>query len=250
MISNLKSKLGSSAVTIGGWLTTANPIVAEAMATCKFDWICIDMEHGPVVETDAPTIFMALERHGVTPIVRLPSADPYLARRLLDLGADGFIVPVVESAAAFRDFAKHCLYPPAGQRGVGLSRVHKWGDSFNDYLPGFQPVLVPQIETRNGAEAAVEIASLKCVDTLFIGPYDLSADLGDPGNFKTRSYIDMINAIKEACVIANKAPGIHQVEPNLDQLTAKCRAGYRFIAFGTDMIAMRHAFKGIADIEK
>ncbi len=249
MKNTLKHALGSGAVCVGGWLSTPSSVVAEAMANCGFDWIAVDMEHGPVSETEVSGIFMAMQCHGVAPLVRLPSADPYLARRLLDLGAVGFIIPVVESAEQFEGFADHCLYPPGGRRGVGLSRANTWGDSFDAYLSGFQPVLVPQIETRKGAEAAKEIAEMECVDALFIGPYDLSADLGVPGNFNAPAYREMLSAIRDACAAAGKAPGIHEVEPDPAQLTIRRKEGYRFIAFGTDMIAMRYAFRNLSEFK-
>jgi len=186
---------------------------------------------------------MAIERYNVAPIVRLPSADPYLARRLLDLGALGFIVPVVESAPVFSDFLSHCLYPPKGRRGVGLSRANVWGEDFDDYFSGFEPVLIPQIETKKGAENVAEIVALDCVDGLFIGPYDLSADLDKPGDFESLEYNNARGVIRDACIDHGKLAGIHQVAPNIDELMIRRQEGYKFIAFGTDLIAMRYAFQ-------
>ena len=237
-----------TSATIGGWLQSASPIMAEAMAISGFDWIAIDMEHGPVTETEVTALFLAIERHDVIPLVRLPSADPFLARRLLDLGAQGFIIPVVEDPVTFTEFANHCLYPPAGRRGLGLYRANKWGDQFEDYFRNFYPILVPQIETKKGADAAAEIAALEFVYGLFIGPYDLSADLGKPGNFNTSDYNACRAAIRDACIANDKAPGIHQVEPDIESLKARQKEGFRFIAFGTDIIAVRHTFEGLAEL--
>ena len=244
-----KFNINGDAPSIGGWLTTFNPVVAEAMAICGFDWIAIDMEHGPADEASAPSIFMALELCGVAPVVRLPSADPYLARRMLDLGAMGLIVPVTESAGAFEDFARHCLYPPVGHRGAGLSRVNKWGAFFDSYVAGFRPVLIPQIETKEGISAAASIAALECVDGLFVGPYDLSANLGAPGDFCTFEFTTAIKLIQEACKDSGKASGIHQVAPDMKALKEKLTEGYQFVAFGTDMIAMQSAFGGLSDLK-
>jgi len=248
MNNQLKIKISNSSPTIGGWLTTLSPVVAEAMAMCDFDWIAIDMEHGPADEASVPAIFMAFALHGVAPIVRLPSADPYMARRMLDLGATGLIVPVVESAEDFAEFSSHCRYPPNGNRGVGLSRANQWGISFETYVNNFQPVLIPQIETRKGVEAAPSIVTLDCVDGLFVGPYDLSADLGAAGAFEAPTYTQALETILAASADAGKACGIHQVEPDIAALKKKLDEGYRFIAFGTDMIAMQHAFQGLSDL--
>ncbi len=245
---DFKKHLRKNQVSIGGWLTTCSPVVAEAMAICGFDWIAIDMEHGPADETSVPSIFMALELHGVVPLVRLPTADPHLARRMLDLGAVGLIVPVVESAKSFEEFARYCLYPPDGQRGVGLSRANKWGGSFQPYMSEFRPVLIPQIETGKGAAASASIAALEYVDGLFVGPYDLSADLGSPGNFETSEFKTAQGEIHAACNESGKFSGIHQVVPEISALRTKLAEGYKFVAFGTDMIAMQHTFDGISKL--
>ena len=243
MENKLKEQLAQGKKTVGGWLTVASPIVAEATASCGFDWVAVDMEHAPVSEGELQGVFIAIERYGAAPMVRLPQADPYLARRLLDAGAHGLIVPVVESAQAFSAFSRHCLYPPVGSRGVGLSRCNRWGAGFDEYIDGFSPVLVPQIETVAGVEAAAEIAALAEVDALFLGPYDLSASLGDRGNFSMEEFKGAISAVRETCATHGKAAGIHQVEPDPVALAERMGEGFAFVAYGTDMIAMRFALK-------
>lgn len=245
----LKTKLADGGVCIGGWLTVPSAATAEALATCGFDWIAVDLEHSPIGESELAPIFAAIERHGVSPMVRLPSADPYLARRVLDSGAAGLLVPVVEDAAAFAGFAGHCRYPPDGRRGVCLARMNLWGDRFDEYMADFQPVLVPQIETRRGLEAADAIARLPEVDGLFIGPFDLSADLGIAGRFEDPAFEDAIGRIRDACANQGKAAGIHQVEPDSAALAGRVQEGFRLIAFGTDIIAMRHGLKGVREIK-
>jgi len=250
MVHDLGKMLRENALCIGAWQSTPSPLIAEAMASCGFHWLAVDMEHGTMSASEAENIFRAVERHGVAPVVRLPSADPYLARQLLDAGAQGLIVPVSESAEAFAEFARHCLYPPAGRRGVGLSRCNLWGDDFENYLKTFTPVLIPQIETRKGVAAAAEMAALDCVAALFMGPYDLSADLGSPGDFETPEFSKALGQVKQACTETGKALGFHQVDPDLAALRQKIDEGYRLLAFGTEILAMRQAFagvKGLAD---
>ncbi|MBC7952343.1 MAG: 2,4-dihydroxyhept-2-ene-1,7-dioic acid aldolase [Rhodospirillaceae bacterium] len=242
-MNDLKRRLAAGEATIGAWLTTASDEVAEIMATLGFHWLAVDMEHGSAGVREALAAFRAAERHGVAPMVRLPSADPYLARRLLDGGAAGLIVPVVEDPVAFSGFIRHCLYPSNGRRGVGLSRCNQWGDQFSEYLTGFSPVIVPQIETVAGVAAAAAIAALPEVDALFLGPYDLSASLGSAGDFTTPAYAAAIAEVKAACTVHGKALGIHQVHPDPQELDARLAEGARFIAYGTDAIAIRHALK-------
>ena len=241
MENNLKNRLAAGKPAIGGWLTVLSPVIAEAMASGGFHWAAIDMEHAPVSEGEIQGVFIALEKCGAAPLVRLPSADPYLARRMLDAGVHGLLVPVVESADAFSAFAQHCLYPPDGTRGVGLARCNGWGVSFDEYLDGFSPVLVPQIETVAGVAAAGEIAALDVVDALFLGPYDLSASLGKRGDFTTPEFAAAAASVRETCTAQGKAAGIHQVEPDPAALQARVDEGFGFVAYGTDMIAMRAA---------
>jgi 2-keto-3-deoxy-L-rhamnonate aldolase RhmA len=248
MANRVKDTLAQGGLSIGTWHTVCSIEVAEALAALGFDWIAIDMEHGGADVAYAEQAFIAMERHGTAPFARMPSDDPYLARRLLDVGACGLLVPVVEDAAAFAEFARHCLYPPEGRRGVALERFNRWGDDFATYLRGFRPVLVPMVETRKGIAAAEMLAALPAVDALFFGPYDLSADLGDPGNFTTPEFKGALDAVKAAAAKHKKAAGGHQVAPDPNELKARMAEGFRFLAYGTDIIAMRHALAGIKKV--
>lgn len=246
----LRDRIAGGETVIGGWLAVPSPLVAEAMASLGFDWIAVDLEHGTMNVDQAAAAFLACERHGVAPFARLPSADPIIARRLLDNGAVGLIIPVIESADAFADFARHCFYHPDGRRGVGLSRCNLWGDTFDSYREGFRPFLVPQIETKAGIDAAAKIAALNEVDALFIGPYDLAASLGNPGDFTTSAFRDALNTFRSACRAHRKPAGFHQVEPDAAALEHRIEEGYQFVAFGTDIIAMRHALKAVRERAK
>jgi len=246
----IKDMLAAGKVAFGTWHTVCSIEVAEALASLGFDWIAIDMEHSSADVAYAEQAFIAFERHGCAPFVRLPEADPILARRLLDAGAHGLLVPVVEDVQRFAEFARHCFYPPEGRRGVALERFNRWGEDFTQYLRDFRPVLVPMVETRKGVAAAEALAALPQVDALFFGPYDLSADLGDPGNFTTPAFRAALAAVKAACAKHNKAAGGHQVALDAGELKARIAEGFRFLAYGTDMIAMRHALSGIKDASR
>jgi 2-keto-3-deoxy-L-rhamnonate aldolase RhmA len=250
MSNRIKDSLAAGKLTLGTWHSVRSIELAEAVAALGFDWIAIDMEHGAADVAYAEHAFIAFERHGVAPFVRMPEADPILARRLLDVGAHGLLVPVVEDAGRFAEFARHCFYPPDGRRGVALGRFNRWGDDFAVYMREFRPVLVPMIETRKGVAAADALAALPYVDALFFGPYDLSADLGDAGNFTTPAFHAALESVKASCAKHGKAAGGHQVAPVLTDLKARIAEGFRFLAFGTDVNAMRYALGGIKDIAR
>ncbi len=248
-MNKLKKRLAAGEACIGAWSSVASIAVAEAMMTCGFDWIAVDFEHGTASVDQAHGVFVAAERHGVTAMARLSSADPILARRLLDAGAEGLIVPVVEDADAFAEFVSHCYYPPQGRRGVGLPRSTRWGDRFDEYFSNFKPVIVPQIETLAGVEAADALARMPEVDALFLGPYDLSADMGRPGDFSNDAFRDAVSRVMAVCIDKGKAPGIHQVKPDISELREQLEKGFRFIAYGTDLIALRHALMDVRTVQ-
>jgi 2-keto-3-deoxy-L-rhamnonate aldolase RhmA len=245
----LKDLLENAQPCIGAWLNSGSSLMAEAMASCGFKWLAIDMEHSATSLSQVEAIFTSAERWGVSPIVRLGEADPLLACRLLDSGAHGLIISKVEDANAFEEFAKHCLYPPTGVRGVGLGRANLWGDHFEDYFQNFQPVLMPMVETKKGVAAANDLASLSMVDGLFLGPYDLSTDCGDAGNMLSDEFINAVTQVKQACSMNNKVAGIHQVKPDMAELKLKIEEAFSFIAFGTDLLAVRHTFQDIKKIQ-
>ncbi len=215
------------------------------MTSMGFHWMAVDMEH-PAISTETATLaFLAAERHGCVPLVRLASADAHAARGHLDNGAQGYIVPAVEDAVAFEEFVHATLYKPAGTRGVSLGRHNTWGAGtrFRDDLSTFRPFVVPMIETTAAIDALDAITALPFIDAIFIGPWDLSADLGDGGNFETAAFTDAIGRIRNACARNDVPLGIHVAHPEDGKLQEAIDDGFRFIAYGTDMLAMRHALK-------
>ncbi len=243
-----RKKLSQGNPCIGAWLTTGSPQTAEAMASLGFDWLCVDFEHGSADVSQVEAAFVAAERYGAAPVVRISNLDSNLARRLLDMGAMGVIVAAVEDEKEFGDFAAHCLYAPEGRRGVGLSRCNRWGDNFSQYLENFRPVLVPMIETARGVERAQKLANLPMVDALFLGPYDLSSDLGCPADFETSTFKEAVASVRQACLDNAIAVGIHQVEPDAQALQERLDQGFALLAYGTDVVAIRHALGDVKEI--
>lgn len=247
---SLKTRLASGHACVGAWLMSGSSIHAEAMASLGFDWLCVDMEHGSTDISEVEAVFVAAERHGAAPIARINSLDGELARRLLDLGAMGIIVATSESASAFESFAQSCLYSPRGRRGVGLSRCNIWGDTFEGYKENFQPILAPMIETKKGVEEASALAALPMVDAMFMGPYDLSSDLGCAGDFSNPIFTGAVAAVREACEGNNVAPGYHQVICDENELQARIDEGFKFLAYGTDILSMRQALSGVRKVKE
>lgn len=229
------------------WQTLSSPQVTMAMGSLGFDWIVVDLEHASITTQEAESIFIASERCGCKPFVRLPSADPYLARRMLDAGAQGLLMPVVEERTHFDAFAQHCFYPPRGQRGLGLVRANLWGKNFDSYFKDFKPTLIAQIETVKGAENINDILASTFVDGVMVGPYDLSASLHKAGEFEDPEFIKLKNNILKAAKGHNKMTGCHQVIPDIKAFETAVKEDYDFVAYGTDIVALSHS---LAEIKK
>lgn len=242
-MNDLKERLRHGKLCLGAWITIPSPTVVDSLADCGFHWVALDMEHTAIGLETAEACIIAAERWKISCLARLPNADPFLARRLLDLGAVGLIIPAVADAAAFDDFARHCLFPPHGRRGVGLPRANVYGAAFDAYRSGFQPVLVAQIESRAGVASVTALARQTHVDAFFAGPYDLSEDLGIPGKFEDQRFVAALQEARTAAEQNAKPFGIHQVDPDPQKLKMRIVEGYRFIAYGTDVIAMRSALR-------
>lgn len=229
---------------IVAWQQSSSHHITSAMASIGFDWLVIDLEHSAISLNEIEPIFLAASNNGAKPFARLPSHDPFLARRLLDSGAEGLFIPVIETLEEFESFAKHCFFPPKGRRGVGLVKANNWGDKFEEYYSNFDPILIAQIETKLGAENISSIVQSECLSGVMIGPYDLSASLGTPGNFEDANFKSACTKIISTTKEFNKDIGFHQVKPVKEELIKRQEEGYDFIIYGTDIIALKHAFEG------
>ncbi|MDD1676831.1 MAG: aldolase/citrate lyase family protein, partial [Methanomicrobiales archaeon] len=129
----LKKKLAGNQVTIGSWITLGHTAVAEVMAEAGFEWLTIDMEHSVITLDVAQQLMQVIEGHGVVPLVRVGENDPTLIKRVMDAGAYGVIVPMVNSAQDARRAVAAVRYPPSGTRGVGLARAQAYGMDFESY---------------------------------------------------------------------------------------------------------------------
>ena len=130
----LKNKLNNKQITIGSWITIGNTAVAEILAKAGFDWLVVDIEHSTISIDTVGDLIRVIDLAGVTPLVRLTSNDPNLIKRVMDAGAHGIIVPMVNSEKDAMDAVAATRYPPIGIRGVGLARAQGYGVSFTDYF--------------------------------------------------------------------------------------------------------------------
>lgn len=238
MNGDLKERLRRREVCLGSWITLAHPAIAEIMADAGFDWLAIDLEHSTIGIREAQELIRVIDAAGVTPLVRLTSNDPNQAKRLLDAGARGVIVPMVNSAAQAEAAVSAVRYPPVGIRGVGLSRAQGYGVRFEEYIQTIEPatVVVAQIEHAEAVGALGEILAVPGVDATIIGPYDLSGSIGKPGQFDDSGVLALLGEYERASGEAGIPMGFHVIDPDYRSVMRKAQAGYRFLGFSVDFL--------------
>ena len=234
---SLKSRLAQGQVTVGSWLTLAHPAIAEIMSRAGFDWLTIDLEHSVITIREAEEIIRVVELLGVIPLARLAANDPVQIKRVMDAGAHGVIVPMVNSTADAEAAVEAVRYPPMGKRGVGLARAQGYGSSFERYREWVnqESVVVVQVEHIEAVGNLEAILSVEGVDGFIVGPYDLSGSLGVPGQFDHPSMKKAMERIRTVGLSSSKAFGIHVIEPNVQELRQRLAEGYNFVAYSLDI---------------
>ncbi|KQJ91137.1 uncharacterized protein LOC100844725 [Brachypodium distachyon] len=192
-VPSLKSRLAAGDTLYGLFLLSFSPTLAEIAALAGYDYVVVDMEHGPGSITEALACLRALDAARTPAVLRLPEACPVWAKKALDLGPAGLMLPAIESPAAAAEAVSHCRYPPRGVRGAAYPIVRASAYGLDDsYVSRCEDdtLIICQVETAAGVAEVDAIAAVDGVDVVQMGPLDLSASMGylwDPGNRKVRA---------------------------------------------------------------
>lgn len=232
-INEFKQSLSEDATSYGLFVNLADPVAAEIVAHAGFDWITIDTEHAP---NDIRTVLAQLQAVSAAPcevMVRPWEGTRSLIKRILDLGAQTILVPMVDTAEQAAELVVSMRYPTAGKRGAAGARASGWGRIEGYFTKANEQVcLIVQIETAEGLANLESICAVEGVDAVFIGPTDLGASLGHIGDLahpETRAtVVDAIARINAA----GKPAGVFASTP--DAVDVYRDAGAKFIALGTD----------------
>jgi len=232
---------------IGCWSSLSNAITTEVLGVAGFDWLLLDGEHSPNdMSTYIPQL-MALKDSVSAPVVRPSWNNPVEIKRLLDAGFYNFLVPFVESVEEAQKAVAATRYPPQGMRGVSVSqRSNRYG-TVPDYFQGAndQMCVMVQIEGAAGVAAAPQIAALKGIDCLFVGPSDLAAGMGHLGNANHPDVQAAIASVFAAAKAAGKPSGIlAPVEADARRYMAM---GATFVAVGSDLGVFRAGTQALRD---
>ena len=252
----VKKKLNNNELTIGSWITIGNNTIAEIMAKAKYDWLVVDLEHSVISIDIAGDLIRTIDLCGVAPLVRLTSNDPNQIKRVMDAGAHGIVVPMVNTANDARLAVSATRYGPVGSRGVGLARAQGYGVNFKEYLEWQtdEPIVIVQIEHVDAIDNLEEILKVTGVDGFIIGPYDLSCSMGIPGQFEQIKFINAMKQILEIGKRLGSPAGLHIVEPDLQRLKQSIEDGYTFIAYSVDIrmldVCAREGMNQLKELQK
>ena len=236
-IQKVRKNLHNGGCSVGSWMQIPHASVAEIMGQAGYDWIAVDMEHGAISVHQLPNLFRAIELGKTLPLARLAQGEIKDCKQVLDAGAGGVIIPMVESAGQLERIRDFVRWPPAGKRGVAFSRANLFGKNFDEYIEeSQQPLLVAMIEHINAIENLDDILRVDGLDAILIGPYDLSASMGLTAKFEHSDFLDVMKKIKESANKVKVPCGIHIVTPSTDELQEKIKSGYRFIAYSIDAV--------------
>lgn len=240
----IRNRLRGGETLFGTLVNLPSPAIAEVLAKAGFDWLFIDTEHGAIGTSALISILQAVDQN-IACIVRLSKLDGGAIKRTLDMGAHGLIIPQVETASEAAELVRLARYAPDGERGMGLGRAHGYGFSFNEYLAraNDEIALVIQVEHARAVENIEEIAAVAGIDAVFLGPYDLSASLGHPGQIAHPDVIAAIDRVTAACQAAGMPLGYFGMD---DKAVAPYVArGYTLICAGVDCVLLGHGAKAM-----
>jgi 4-hydroxy-2-oxoheptanedioate aldolase len=247
-MNQLKADLARGEIRTGLWLALANPTTAAIAAGAGYDWCLIDGEHGPNTVQSALAQAQAIEGRGAACVARVTENRADLIKQMLDIGIQTLLIPMVETAQDAEAAVAACRYPPAGIRGSGalLGRAADYG-AIIDYTQtaDAEICVLVQVESRRGLENLDAILGVEGVDGVFIGPADLAADMGHPGQLDAP---DVTAAIEDALPrirASGKAPGI--VSFKIDSLARYVELGVTFLGVGGDATTYASAVRGLSN---
>ena len=234
--SNLKDKLSKNELTIGSWLTIPNQAIIEILGTAGFEWLTIDMEHSPISIETILNLIGHIQGNGMQALVRVSKNEEVPIKRVLDAGADGVIVPMIKNREEAERAVGFVKYPPIGNRGVGLNRAQKYGTAFDTYQDWVKnkAVVIAQIEHIEAVTNLEEILSVEGIDGIIVGPYDLSASMGFPGQYDREDVKKALDQVDQITKRMKKPLGFHVINSDHSKTLEKIEKGYTFLAFSLD----------------
>ncbi len=229
-----KEKLSRDEPAFGVWLTLEAPSITEMAARMGFDWIVIDAEHGYLDMKNVMEHIRVANLSNTTILVRIAEIQEGLIKRIMDIGADGIVVPQVRTVEEVATAVRFAKYPPEGLRGIGAERATRWGQGIEQCVPraNKNSLVVPMMETVEAGESIDEILDVPGVDAMFFGGHDYSASSGYPGTASEPPVVKKLMEVQQR-IRARRVPcGIVAFEK--EDIQRRVDEGFRMIGLGFD----------------
>lgn len=238
-VNSFKRAIRAGRQQIGFWNSMASPTATEILAGSGFDWLLLDAEHAP---NDVPGIMAQLQammENATHPIVRIPENDPIVIKRYLDIGVQSFLIPMMETVEEAEAAVAATRFPPQGIRGfAGASRASRFGRVKDYHRRAHEEIcILVQIETRKGLDNLEAIAAVPGIDGLFIGPGDLSADLGHLGDQGNPEVVRLIEETIARIVATGSRAGILTADETLARRYMAAGCVYTAVGIDTGLLA-------------
>jgi 2-dehydro-3-deoxyglucarate aldolase len=233
----LRAKIRGRERTFAGWNSLGEPQITEIFSNVGFDFIAVDIEHSSISYEQTQRMIAASQGGNTACLPRIDSHSMEMIKRMLDAGADGIIVPMVDTRAQAEKLVEWTKYPPIGRRSFGVNRAQNYGFDFDGYVRDWNAssTLIVQIESKVGVDNVESILALDEIDGAMVGPYDISGALGVPGQLDHPEVVGAARRVVEACRRAGKGCGTHLVNPDLQEIRAKFQEGYTFLFISSDI---------------
>jgi len=235
----VKRMLKDGEKTAGAWLQIASPFTAEIMSQAGFDWLMIDMEHGPGDILTLITQLQAMKGSETAALVRAPWNDFVTIKRILDTGVHGLLVPYVNTREEAESAVRACRYPPQGIRGVaGSPRAQGYGQNVREYLASANEeiLLITAVETPAAVANLDGILAVDGVDGVFIGPMDLATNMGHLGDPAQREVQEAIAEIENKVLGTGKI--LATISGNWEQAQRLYDRGYQMVMLMADGVSL------------
>lgn len=236
----LKEKLRNRERLFAGWVSYAHPSITETFARAGFDFMAIDMEHATISLEQAQRIIAASQSEGVPCIPRPVShSDDYL-KPLMESGADGMLVQMVNTADQVRNLIKLLKYPPIGKRTYGVNRAQTYGFDFDRYIESWNETstFMIQVESIEAVENIESLLAFDEIDGVMVGPYDISGSLGVPGQTSHPLVIEASKKVIAACEKFGKSCGTQVSDSTEESIQNLFDMGYTYAILGSDLFVL------------
>lgn len=233
-IQALRQKLADGKSVFGLWVTLESASITEMGVALGLDWVVVDAEHGHLDWHDILEHVRAAVRSDTVVLVRVAELNGGLIKRVLDIGADGVVIPWMESAEQLQQAVAYCHYPPDGLRGIGAERATGWGRAMVEHVAEADDhvLVVPIIESVRGGQNVHELLAVPGVELFFFGPADFSSTAGYAGQWEGPGVAEQILATKDAIRAAGKNCGL--LATSNANLLERQEQGFRMLGLGMD----------------